>query len=443
MSNSSYRVKEYETVHHITSRIAHKVRFLQEEAERNDLVEMIRRAADFAGVRLLGWCIMINHFHMLVFLPTPVEVDEKEVLRRYGVLKGAKGAAALEGKLAKLRQEGETGCKEAALLIDALRKRMYSIDEFVKIVKQWFSEEYNHRNGHTGTLWEGAYHDRVVAYRRKDMEECLGYIHLNPIRAAACATFDGYAWSSYSAFKKGDEVAIAGMRFVSTTRTLNQTESIPMDAESAAPAEEAGGEAAGEMPEDNAEVSSAQNAVQAMPETNSAQEPLKYQNLNVPHEKPIASMVNLSRLGTDGEYFSEDEILKQTQLFIDVKVLNGYQDSESGKMHYTLQILDVYGGELSQEEIKLETESAYILEQNHEYVLPVTADFNLAYECAPQIEKTQDNKLVIPNGWYTLMQSDNTPVLYDSYGIDDYFYDRMYLTKDLNLDLLIQKWESL
>ncbi len=238
-------------------------------------------------------------------------------------------------------------------------------------------------------------------------------------------------------------LVIAGMRFVSTTRTLNQTESIPMDAESAAPAEEAGGEAAGEMPEDNAEVSSAQNAVQAMPETNSAQEPLKYQNLNVPHEKPIASMVNLSRLGTDGEYFSEDEILKQTQLFIDVKVLNGYQDSESGKMHYTLQILDVYGGELSQEEIKLETESAYILEQNHEYVLPVTADFNLAYECAPQIEKTQDNKLVIPNGWYTLMQSDNTPVLYDSYGIDDYFYDRMYLTKDLNLDLLIQKWESL
>ena len=214
MSNSSYRVKEYETVHHITSRIAHKVRFLQEEAERNDLVEMIRRAADFAGVRLLGWCIMINHFHMLVFLPTPVEVGEKEVLRRYGVLKGAKGAAALEGKLAKLRQEGETGCKEAALLIDALRKRMYSIGEFVKIVKQWFSEEYNHRNGHTGTLWEGAYHDRVVAYRRKDMEECLGYIHLNPIRAAACATFDGYAWSSYSAFKKGDEVAIAGMRFV-------------------------------------------------------------------------------------------------------------------------------------------------------------------------------------------------------------------------------------
>ncbi|MBQ3806323.1 MAG: transposase [Kiritimatiellae bacterium] len=219
MSNSSNRSKEYDTVHHITSRIAHKVRFLQEEAERNDLIEMIRRAAYFTGVKLLGWCIMINHFHILAFLPTPVEVDEKEILRRYVVLKGVKGAAALEEQLTKLRLEGETGCKEAERLLAVQRKRMYSIGEFVKIVKQWFSEEYNRRNSHTGTLWEGAYHDRVVAYCHKDIVECLGYIHLNPIRAAACATFDGYAWSSYSAFKKGDEVAIEGMRFVYSQKT--------------------------------------------------------------------------------------------------------------------------------------------------------------------------------------------------------------------------------
>ena len=219
MSNSSNRSKEYETVHHITSRIAHKVRFLREEAERNDLIEMIRRAADFVGIKLLGWCIMINHFHILAFLPQPIEVDEKEILRRYGVLKGTKGAAALEEQLAKLRLEGDTGCKEAERLLDAQRKRMYSIGEFVKIVMQWFSEEYNSRYCHAGTLWEGVYHDRVVAYCHKDIAECLGYIHLNPIRAAVCATFDGYAWSSYSAFKRGDKVAIEGLQFVYSQKT--------------------------------------------------------------------------------------------------------------------------------------------------------------------------------------------------------------------------------
>ena len=221
---------------------------------------------------------------------------------------------------------------------------------------------------------------------------------------------------------------VAGMRFFSTVRNLNQPE----------------------MTADNEGITQENNPADAVPEQSpeiqdntQKQEILKYQNLNLPQGENLASQVNLSRLGTDGEYFSEDEILAKTDLFMDVRVLDGAQNPDSGKMEYTLQILDVYGGEFDAETITLETSSAYILEQNHEYVLPVTADCSLAYECAPQIEKTQDNKLVIPNGWYTLMQGETTPVLYDSIGKDDYFYDRMYLTGDLHLDLLIQKWQSL
>ena len=214
MSNSSYRNKDYETVHHITSRIAHKVRFLQEEAERTDLVSMIRRAAEFTGIRLIGWCVMVNHFHILAFLPKPVELPEDEVVRRYGVLKGATAAVALQAKLDALHSGGAEGEKEAAACLDAIRGRMYKVGSFMKIVKQWFSEEYNRRTDHKGTLWEGPYYDRIVAYKLSEIRKCLGYVHLNPIRAAACATFDEYKWSSYSDFKRGDEIAVAGMRFV-------------------------------------------------------------------------------------------------------------------------------------------------------------------------------------------------------------------------------------
>jgi REP element-mobilizing transposase RayT/DNA-binding transcriptional ArsR family regulator len=213
MSNSSYSSKEYETVHHITSRIAHKVRFLQDESERNDLIEMIRRAAEFTGVQLLGWCIMINHFHILAFLPTPVPVADEEVIRRYGILKGRKAAAILEKEIAQLLSS-DAGSNKVRERLDAYRKRMYSIASFMKIVKQWFSEEYNRRTGHKGTLWEGVYHDRVVPFESTAIKKCLAYIHLNPIRAAVCPTFDGYVWSSYSAFKRRDDVAVAGMRFV-------------------------------------------------------------------------------------------------------------------------------------------------------------------------------------------------------------------------------------
>ena len=214
MSNSSNRTKDYDTVHHITSRIAHKVRFLQDDDVRNDLVEIIRRAADFTGVKLLGWCVMINHFHVLAFLPSPIELREDEIIRRYGVLKGMAAASNLEMKIAKLRLGGVNGNEAAEECLASIRKRMYSIASFMKIVKQWFTEEYNHRNSHQGTLWEGVYHDRIVSCCHKEIAKCLGYIHLNPIRAAVCATFDGYTWSSYSAFKKGDVVAVDGMRFL-------------------------------------------------------------------------------------------------------------------------------------------------------------------------------------------------------------------------------------
>ena len=145
------------------------------------------------------------------------------------------------------------------------------------------------------------------------------------------------------------------------------------------------------------------------------------------------------------EYFQEDAILSRTELFIDVRVLDSIQE-ESGTMRYALEVIDVYGGELNTEEITLRTDSAYVLETDHEYVIPVyyrEDKLNLSYECAPQIERTQNHKLIIPNGWYTLMQSDAVPVQYDSYGTDDYFYDRMYLTPDWSLELLIQKFENL
>jgi len=211
MSNSSYRNKDFNTVHHITSRIAHKVRFLQDQ-ERNDLVDIIRRSAEFTGVKLIGWCVMINHFHILAFLPPPQEIGEEEILRRYGVLKGVKAEKGAEARLAQLRLGGDMD--EAARWLDSQKRRMYNIGEFVKIVKQWFTEEYNRRNGHKGTLWESAYYDRIVEFKKTPIEKCLGYVHLNPLRAAICATFDGYPWSSYSAFKKGDGLAVEGMRFV-------------------------------------------------------------------------------------------------------------------------------------------------------------------------------------------------------------------------------------
>ena len=213
MANSNNRSKETDTVHHLVSRIAHRVYFLKDE-ERDEFIDMMRRSAEFCCLELIGWCIMTNHFHILVYLPNRRVLEEDEILRRYGVLKGDTAAAQLAKSFEEWRLKGESGEKLVKKELDKLYVRMFDVGEFMKILKQWFSMEYNRRYSHKGTLWESAYHDRIVEQSISKMAECLGYIHLNPIRAAVADKFDGYFWSSYTAFRRGNRLSEKGMRFI-------------------------------------------------------------------------------------------------------------------------------------------------------------------------------------------------------------------------------------
>ncbi len=213
MANSNNRIKEPETVHHLVSRIAHRVYFLKGE-ERDGFIDMMLRTAEFCGIELIGWCIMTNHFHILAYLPKPQELDEDEILRRYRALKGQSAASALSRTFDMWRRDGESGEKRVKKELDKISGRMYTIGSFMKIFKQWFTMEYNRRYSHKGTLWESAYYDRVIGLSISKIVECLGYIHLNPIRAAASDSFNGYFWSSYTAFVNGSPLAEKGMRFV-------------------------------------------------------------------------------------------------------------------------------------------------------------------------------------------------------------------------------------
>ncbi len=212
MSASNHRNKEYDTYHHLGSRIAHRVFFLTEE-ERNDFVDRMFRVAAYTGVELVGWCIMTNHFHIMVYLPRPVDIDEQEVLRRYAILKGYDAMRNLAEQFMQWRTT-PSGDVLADLELVRLKSMMYSIAWFMKMIKQWTTEEYNRRYSHKGTLWEATYFDRVVDDTLEEKAHALGYVHLNPIRAAASAGYDDYPWSSFTEVRRGNPAAISGMRRV-------------------------------------------------------------------------------------------------------------------------------------------------------------------------------------------------------------------------------------
>ena len=195
------------------SRIAHRVYFMTDEV-RNDFLGMIRRSADFCGIRLVAWCIMANHFHILAYLPEPEQLDEAEVLRRYAVLKGRERLSALRKRIDLLRC-GSEDCEDKVLgILEKIKSGMYNIGVFMKIVKQWLTQEYNRRYSHVGTLWESVYKDVLVKGSASELARRAGYIHLNPVRAAITPSFAEYPWSSYSALCQGDGTALAGMRII-------------------------------------------------------------------------------------------------------------------------------------------------------------------------------------------------------------------------------------
>ncbi len=166
---------------------------------------------------------------------------------------------------------------------------------------------------------------------------------------------------------------------------------------------------------------------------------LRYESLSLPKS---STSPDFMPTGTKGEYFSESAVLADTDCFVKVRVDCMAQDGEM--LCYTLSVEDAFGEDLP-ETLTIRSETAYVMQQNHLYLLPIcrTDDgWELAYACAPQMELTLDGDLVFHNGWQTLMQDTPAPLVYAAYGEDDYFYDRMYLTGGSGLQMLLDEWRK-
>ena len=71
--------------YHVMTRTVNGERLFKQR-EKEVLRKMIWQVADFAGVEVLTYCIMSNHFHVLLRVPDLGEISDRELLRRYQVL---------------------------------------------------------------------------------------------------------------------------------------------------------------------------------------------------------------------------------------------------------------------------------------------------------------------------------------------------------------------
>lgn len=195
-----------ESFYHITSRIVDQVRrFTPEENTRN--VELLRRVEKFSAVQVLSYCFMGNHFHLLVRIPEPQPVSETQLRERIEALYGSDYLKELLQRWANFGDDLGTVEREK----ESYRKRMYSLHEFVKTLKQRLTQSYNKRHNRKGTLWEERYHSILLEPTARVLSAVAAYIDLNPIRAGMVSDPKDYLFSSYGEACAGGTLARAGI----------------------------------------------------------------------------------------------------------------------------------------------------------------------------------------------------------------------------------------
>jgi REP element-mobilizing transposase RayT len=178
--------------------------------EKEVLRKMIWQVADFSGVEVLTYCVMSNHFHVLIRVPAEQDVDDRELLRRYQVLypKPTKYQAA---SVKVLASHFEADSEEAQLFRQKLLVRMGDVSEFMKAVKQRFSIWYNHHHDRFGTLWAERFKSVLVEGQGNPLQTMAAYIDLNPVRAGLVEDPKDYRFCGYAEAVAGVPEARRGL----------------------------------------------------------------------------------------------------------------------------------------------------------------------------------------------------------------------------------------
>ncbi len=205
---------EGESYYHLYTRTAFQ-HCIFGDAEKKVLVSMMRKLASFCGLDILTYCIMDNHFHVLVHVPERGEISTEELLKRYEHLYGKDEAGEL-----KLRWEDMMKSEATAHQVEqemaALRRRMGDISPFMQALKHRFSVwfRHHHANYKGGTIWDSRFGSTLIEGSDNALSAVAAYIDLNPVRAGIVDDPAEYAWSGYGSAMIGDKESRKGLALI-------------------------------------------------------------------------------------------------------------------------------------------------------------------------------------------------------------------------------------
>jgi REP element-mobilizing transposase RayT len=138
------RIEVEDGIYHVVARGNERRAIFEAAADRERFLEIVEQAARRYRVHVLAYCLMSNHYHLL--LQTP----QANLARTMRQLNGV------------------------------------------------YAQDFNSRRGRSGHLFEGRYGARLVQ-ADEHLAATLRYIVRNPLRARMCEQLDEWRWSSHGA----------------------------------------------------------------------------------------------------------------------------------------------------------------------------------------------------------------------------------------------------
>lgn len=196
--------------HHCISRVVNRA-FVFGPEEREKFIGLMRKYEEFTGIKVLTFCILSNHFHLLCEVPKRPETlpDDEELLRRLARISSRAAVTETRQLFKSLREEGNE--QMLAQMRERLLGRMWDISTFMQQLKQRFTQWFNRKHNRVGTLWEERFKSVLVEGAGCALATMAAYIDLNPVRAGLVKDPEDYRWSGYGRAVAGDKLAVAGL----------------------------------------------------------------------------------------------------------------------------------------------------------------------------------------------------------------------------------------
>jgi len=210
-------------IYHVVTRVVDR-RFVFGSEEKEHLRRLLRMYERFSGCRILSYCLMSNHLHVLLEVPPGCEkggslgLSNEELIHRLGGLYSRNHTRLIEKEIEEARElmagrtpEGEVVPSSEVAKRRKMKKdgeewlheiharysyRMHSLSEFFKGMLQRFTCWFNRQRERKGTLWESRFRS-VIVEDGLAARTMAAYIDLNPVRAGMVEDPADYRWSSY------------------------------------------------------------------------------------------------------------------------------------------------------------------------------------------------------------------------------------------------------